>query len=311
MIKLKTKITVYLTIIYSLVSCEKESPFIPKEEAEAIYANLNPDIGNIAVIFKNDIYFIHNFYNPSTIEKITDSPGHVKKEIKMSYDHQKFAYLNGDGKIEIINRQGELIETLEFTNINSYNWTKTGVLYVSRNNTIQFYGGSFDCAYPSIPDDPLIPNSATVRDLSMSENGDIAYILKWEAASNGYRFVRKPNDGVGTEIVYKKEGYANWHMVDVEYSTHGSKVLLGYQPFWGQEDSEELYLFDASGNHPTNSAIASETFFSPVYRDDIKKLMAVVPNNSYDEDWVIELLNGVFFDGFQSEESELIYIDWK
>jgi len=302
-------ISLFFISAFFQLSCKKESPFISKEEAEAIYAELNPDIINFTFIHKNDIYFVPNFYNLETIEKLTDSPDEAKTEIKMSYDYQKFAYLNADGKIEIINRQGELIETLSYTSVKSFNWTNTGVLYICRNNSIYFYGGTYSCAYPTIPDDPDILPGAFIQDLSMAENGDIAYIVKWTAGSGGYRFVRKPNDGVGEELVYYNAEFHAGHLVDVEYAPHGSTILLGYQPLWGSEEIHALYIFDGFNLHPSYDFSESEDYISPVMRDDIGKFMSVTGDDY--NGWYIELELDEKMVSFESDGDEFMYLDWK
>ncbi len=58
----------------------------------------------------------------------------------MSVNAQKFAYLNSDSIIEIVNRDGELIERLtQYKNIQDFDWSYDNqTLYILSNNELFF-----------------------------------------------------------------------------------------------------------------------------------------------------------------------------
>ena len=81
-----------------LFSCSKENPYVPKEVIDELIENQTVDIQNVSFIYNNDIYFLADFNKD--VERITNTPSDSKRDIKMSYDYQSFAYLNSNGIIE-------------------------------------------------------------------------------------------------------------------------------------------------------------------------------------------------------------------
>ena len=262
---------VFATIIFG---CQKPGdPYISKAESNALYAAQNPAVQNVAFIYNNEVYFLADFDNSA--QKITSSGG-IKKFVKVSHDHTKFAYQNVSGNVEIIDKTGKLITTLNYSGIKSFDWTADDkTLFILSNDNLYYYGTALNLSitYPGIT-----PGYTTeILSASISLKGDFAYIIHYSAYTYGdkYRLVIKPAGG-GTTITYDNNTVP-YSMNYVQFSANLQDMTVGYRdPTYSANSFERVEFFTGLGAYPKFSFESSSTYGTPVYNSTLNYTVCTV-----------------------------------
>jgi len=296
---------------FLLSSCEAENPFVSKEFIEQLEESLKPDITNIALISENDVYYLADI--EAVPQKITETPENTKSQIAVSHSGKKFAYLNKDNQIEVIDSTGTVLNILSsYTDVKSFDWSEDdSTLYILNGNSLSFYGPDMDI--PTLTS-PSIPNYAfeEFTSLSISSGGDLAYTIKYRGAinSNTYRLIQKPNDGSNNEIIYSNSSVKDFTYVN--FSPNAQDLVLGVsnsinvlEEVYFFEDLNNFHSFTSEFDHITPTYNSAKQFIVGGYNNFSQSselyLYARSLTNS-DEDYV--------FDNF-SNENNPIYVDWK
>jgi hypothetical protein len=259
-----------------LFSCSKDNPFVPKEVIDELIENQNIDIQNVSFIYNNDIYFLTNFEDSP--EQITNSPSIGKSKIKMSFDYQKFAYLNANGIIEIIDRNGNLQQQLtQYTNIKSFDWSYDNTtLYILNNNQLVFSGSTMNV--PTLTYPSSIPSNVQkdIVGCTISISGDLAYIIHTWDALNGdqYMMINKPNNGSNSELIYNA-GFLEV-LNYIQFSSNKKDLVLGY----GGSGQKDIELFKDFNQTPEHTFESSENYGNSIYRSDINYMLTCYQSSS-------------------------------
>jgi len=298
-------------LLFLFVSCRKDAKHKVNEKT------LVSKVQNVSYILKNDIFFMDNLDGEST--QITFSPEAIKTDIKMSYDYQKFAILNVDGVIEIIDRAGATIAVLnEYGNVKSFDWsTDSKTLWMLNNNDLVFFGPDMNIPALTFPD---LTNgvSATINVdlLDISVQGDLAYVAsyKWYPNSTGlnmdtqdysYSFIRKLNDG-SENLVHISQNYPTHNYTNLKFSKKGDYISVVSQ-------NSNVNIFKGVDLEPTFKK--SGSYSSPIYNSSLNILLyAKLTGDNLPLSKIhlenVETNNITIVDKVQSYE-QVLYVDWK
>lgn len=167
------KTAILLIFIAKLCSCSSSSPFITKELAEELDARRNPFryVGDFFATIENDVYYFQHIDSIPT--RITNSPEETKRDLEVSDDRQKIAYLNETGTPVIIDLEGNEQERLdEFSNVSQFGWTNGDrSLYMLIGNQVFIHGDAFEFKQPE-----MYTYYDEVLSFSMDNYGNQAYI---------------------------------------------------------------------------------------------------------------------------------------
>lgn len=264
------RITLVIIILLSIVSCRKDL-------AVDIEDHLYYHIENIGIIKKNDIYY-YEYLDRGSIQ-ITNTPDSIKTDLRMSYDHQKFAYKNEDGIIEIVDRSGNSIEKLiDYTNVKSFDWSADSqTLWMLNNNTIEFYGPEMDIPELTFPDVsngnyPMI----NIDMLSISSTGDLAYVafFEWYPNQSGpemenseyaFSFIRKLNNGTN-EIVDLSTHYHHHNYNELRYAPFSQDLVVS---LYGNSGTKSIRLYKGNNLDYEHEFIIQGGASNPLYRPDL------------------------------------------
>ncbi len=276
----KLSLIVYTAIILLGSGCQKgEYPYISKSEVNNLFAIQNPAVQNVAFIYNNDVYYMADFDKPA--QKVTNSIG-LKKFVKMSHDHTKFAFMDGSNFIEVVDNKGKLITTItQYNQVKIFDWSADDkTLYILNNAQMVYYGPamSLPITYPGI----IAGYSTEVLSASVSVGGDFAYIIHAYAYSYGdvYKLVIKPA-GSTAVIVYNNNDYP-YSMNYVNFSSNKQDLVVGYRDATDVSyNFEKLDFFTELKANPDFSIQSSETYCTPVYKSNINYMVSgYTPNGS-------------------------------
>lgn len=257
-------------LLVSAMACQKDPyPYISLAAAKKIDSLVHPAITNAAFIYQNNVYYVADFTKPVT-QVTTD--GSAIKFVKMSHDHSKFAYLNGGGRIMIVNNKGTIITTLgQYSQVASFDWsTDDKTLYILNNNVMVYYGTAMNL--PAFTH-PGIINGSTIEILSASVSmlGDFAYVVHGYNFIDGdkYELIIAPANK-GTLIEYDNPENDVNTMDYVSFSTNLQDLVVGY----GTPNSQQsLDTFTGLKSFPdfTSNGNFSAT---PVYNSTLNYMVA-------------------------------------
>jgi hypothetical protein len=309
-------LSLYILSSIFLFSCTKKDPFISKSAYDALVQSESSTIQNVSFIFNENIYFLSNF--EGTPEQITNDASGSKSNLKMSYDHQKFAYQNISGYIEIVSRSGRLLEQLvQYSDVKSFNWsTDNKTLYILNNNELVFFGEPMDVPTLDIPSEIPSNFKKDIVALSISVFGDLAYIVKTDNQNftYGYMMVTKPNDGSNSKLIYHQGQYNQGESSNLNYiqfSSHNQDLVLGYEDYY----DKRMDLFKNLYQTPEYTYRSSAEYRNSIYRSDLNYLLTCYQASS-STDFIIkaDALNYSDDDIILSEyssSSTSLYLDWK
>lgn len=257
--------------LITLIGCRKDNSIV-------IENPIFHQVQNVSYILKNDIYFLTDFNGGS--EQITHSAEVIKTNVKMSYDYQKFAYLNSEGIVEIVNRSGQLIAVLSnYTEVKSFDWSADSkTLWMLNDNDIVFYGPEMNL--PGFVYPPTVPSGVDIDILLMaiSKNGDMAYCYNWSGYDSneltgqwwqiyGHGFVRIYNDNNQT-MKYSSGDGSDYSRKYLQFSSNKQDLILG---FGNEEVLSKIELY--KGYDFYSSYQKEGNFTTPIYRSDLNILL--------------------------------------
>lgn len=211
-----------------LFSACEENPFLTKEEAEKQVEQINTGndpfhaIQNVVAIINNDIYYFNTL--DAEPRQLTDTPGSVKTDVKLSFDKTRIAYLNASGNPVIIRADnGEHIETLtQYEYVRQMDWAKDQLtLYMLIDDEVVFHGTPLEVIQPY-----TVHPWDDVSSFSMNSIGDQGYfIAHYDDAFP--RMLNLYSEAAGIDEEYPNFG-GDWYDYIDFYDNEGS-FLLGYK----------------------------------------------------------------------------------
>ncbi|MCX6295924.1 MAG: hypothetical protein NTX97_07635 [Bacteroidetes bacterium] len=280
------KLGIYLLGVFfflHFVSCKK-NPFVPKERIDHIRDSIAATkmISNVCFIYQNDIYFLDN-YKSGTPQKITNTPSNTKKEVRISHNLQKIAYLNGAGNPEIIDRNGTVLAILTaYSGIRQMDWSANdSTLYMLIGNQFYYYGPAISHPTLSLGSIPL-GSSPQILSATLSMNNDLAYIVDYYDFSSGYiqKLIIKKNDGSNTELVV--DNVDTYHdMKYVKFSVYGTDMVLGYSSF-SADTFDKIEIYSDLKTYPDSEVPFSSNCVCKyhIFRSDKKCLLSAFSSNT-------------------------------
>ncbi|NME68107.1 hypothetical protein [Flammeovirga aprica] len=215
---------------------------------------------NVAVAVDHSIYFYDQIDQPPHI--ITEETSTKKRLVKVSQDNTKFAYLNDDNLIEVIDRDGKLITTLEeYQNVQSFDWTEGGkTLYILNDGEVSFYGNTSiivpEFVYPEESFKFFNPKAVDVR---ISSENDFAVLV-----SHSYYDTRTRESK--SVFLYKSNGEA-LSIMQYNYATN-----IAFTP----DNFLKVYKYDFTKNI-IDFPYTIETFDRNMQRKEFLKSMYEMP----------------------------------
>lgn len=271
---IKVKLTIFikgciclscLSMILLSGSCQKD-PYVSKDIIQHMRDSASGTklVENICFIYNNDVYFLNNFNN--TPQKITSTPTNTKTEVRISHNLQKIAYINSAGNPEIIDRNGNILNTLtQYSYIKQMDWSSNdSTLYMLIGNQFQYYGPIIHHPLLNFGSIPIGPETK-ILSATLSKDNDLAYVVEYDDTWNGgiqQKLILKKNDGNnGSEIV--NNTYYPYRMTYAKFSTHGTDLVVGIE-------NGTLELYTDLKNYPdlTIEACCNRGFHRPIYRSD-------------------------------------------
>ena len=170
-----------LTYLLTFNSCSKYDP-IYGVAGNTTFEPLNLKM-DMVYIHDNDIYITNEIL--SSQEKLTNSPSDSKTHIAFSPQHDKIAYLNGNGTPVILDDKGVQLEILsQYSNVSDIGWHSNGgnpTLYILVNNDIEFHGQALNLV--PTPFDFVFPLDVTntiIDAIDIDDNLNIAFSYRYE-----------------------------------------------------------------------------------------------------------------------------------
>jgi DNA-binding cell septation regulator SpoVG len=307
-------------LIVSLASCKKGGePGSTKVDTKKADSILAAGTGAAAFIYKNNVYSVTDF---SKAPQQVTTDGSAAKFIKVSHDHNKYAYQNAAGVIVVVNNKGTVITTLaQYTKVKSFDWSPDDkTLYILNENSMAYYGpamGLPDITYPDIKSGSI----TEVLSASVSVKGDFAYVIHGYNKMDGdkYLLVIKPANN-GAMIKYEDDDKA-YPMDYVSFSTNQQDLLLGYQQLHSGSDSQEkISIFTDLNKFPDFSfgGKGLATVCTPVYKSNINYMVtgysSMSGSNSFVAPASISLSGDVSKNKVLTDftmPGNVMYTDWK
>ena len=301
-----------LLLLIIIIGCKKKCPFLSKEEIEQLFPP-DANVGNVAIIFNNDIYFFPTSIL-TTPEQITNTSSIVKSMVKVSHHHDRFAYINGTtNTIEIVNRQGGVVDQItSYVNPQQFDWCNNdSTLYILLDNHVYYYGPSI------IPTIPYTPPSISyfITTMSYSKDNDLAYIEKKWDFTNGTTYDLMIKYNTGGQMVINLINEPTLEMAYVNFDINGKDFVVGYNEVTSPANElRRVELYKNLSNTPFLTLESSERFCSPHYRSDLKYIVSGfkdVNSNNY-KLFRRNISNGneISNSTYNSNNNQL-YVDWK
>lgn len=314
-----------------LFSCTKHEAALSTED-QAYYDSLDQSHGHFAFIHENDVYYMAQF--GEGVVRLTSTPDDTKREVRISHDGSKIAYIDSNEIVNVISIDGAFIDSFHNNDqaIVQMDWTPddAGLYYVKVGNEIGVHGTEYEMPTPyyslTFREDA---DTFQIISLSLSSQGTMAYVVNYAEQKNASYFKNFQEvytvDATGKFNEIEKHAQAHDFQY-VNYSAESEDLVLGYSLNTIDEyynvrtdrlASLELYPdMEFYGSSETNIS-------TPTYKSDIKTLVAVhkvdnhyrIEKNHFVED---HLTDSKFHEG-QFEADTLagyssmnpIYIDWK
>ncbi|WP_044209640.1 hypothetical protein [Flammeovirga sp. OC4] len=177
--------SIIILVAFLLNSClVTENVLLTQEELDQHLQNLEDakfKAKNVAVAIDHSIYFYDIINQPPHL--ITNETSTKKRDLKVNQDNTKFAYLNDDDLIEIIDQNGSLLAVLEeYSNVQTFDWIEGGkTLYILNGQNVKLYGNT-------TLEVPAFENlqgyyEPEIKDISVSSESDFAF---WVTYGYGY-----------------------------------------------------------------------------------------------------------------------------
>ncbi|BAU55914.1 hypothetical protein [Mucilaginibacter gotjawali] len=319
-------------LIYSLLAllivvamgCQKGPyPYITKTQAKQIDSLVHPGITGAAFIYKSNIYYVADFTKP-VVQVTTD--GSAARFVKISHDHTKFAYLDANNAILIVDHKGTLITKLtQYTSAKSFDWSADDkTLYILNSSTMAYYGPALKLpafAYPGI----VGGSNTDILSASVSINGDFVYVVHSFNFNNGdtYELVMVPA-ATGKAVAYSNPDMYGYKMNYVGFAGTSADLVVGYTDPNGYTDAlVTTELFSNMNTYPDASYPVTNSA-SPVYNSSLDYLVATYvdpdTNNAIEPAAIYLGTPPVFIDANTphtivlnkySIGSGILYSDWK
>lgn len=311
--KLSLKSSLVIVVAVILTGCHSENPFISKELAEAILKEkeIKP-VEYAAAILNNDVYWIHNFDQEP--KKITQSSSVVKKQVRLSHDHSKIAYLNSLGSPVIIDTLGTVIsQVTSFKSVKQMDWGPDDeTLWMLIGNELKFYGQSLD-----VPDLDIEPEDKILSAIITPES-DVLYVVQTLIGLNQYTERLEIRSVDGSARTINKEFGEIRHMQSVRLSKDGNYFVVGYT-----ETTDALYLVKMEGyvfseDFP-DFTYDNDRYIDPVFDFNSSYIVTATSDNSDDNFYLTALYtkNEAIGDDHSkymfdyTAKSGSVYVDWK
>jgi hypothetical protein len=307
----------FILFCYALfiMGCTKESPYVSEDIINEIKAIYSPSkYMHIAFVYNSDIYYLKD--GQSTPKRLTFSPQISKTKIRISYKHNKIAFLRNDVIPTIIDTSGNVISELtQYNGVKQMDWSNNdSALYMLINNTFVFYGTKINIPQLTIPNDIPVNVGATIISASISSKNDIAYIIGYSDLYGAKkRLIVKSSNG--TEILNSNS--EDKYMQYVCFSGNASDFVVGYTDY---NSSENLFikisLFSDLKKYPKQTLESSSSCFyiTPNYRSDINAIVTTYKNSSTSNATIIfreiGMDNDLLLNDFSSSNNNLI-VNWK
>ncbi len=258
-----------LLLIFTFIGCTDEDPFTGEENLNTI-----PEIGNAVFIQDNEIYYIEDLRN-DVISKV-EAPAGEKTDVRVNHAGTKIAYLNTDGTPIVIDRSGNIMETLSnFTNVKDYNWSADDqTIYMLIGNELKFHGNAMDV--PSISlSPPGVPSNSMPRifSLSISSENELMYVINKFDFTFGYGevLIIKDKDGIKVnEAFINNFGTVSY----CRYSTNDD-ISIAISEYGNNPDSDiDKVLVHEAGTFSLSTELEfNGNLIGPIYRSDISYML--------------------------------------
>ncbi len=303
------KKTLLIVTAYLLLTACSKNPFVSKEVIDEIEKKANPTIGNVAVIYNNDVYYYADFLKPSI--QITHSPSEIKKQVRINHAGTKIAYLNSAGTPVIIDLSGNTLATLtQYTSVDKIDWTfDDNTLYILTGNQLYFYG-----ATPSIPTITYVGVFETVdlQNVALSKNNDLAYIFRYFSFSDGYRTkVIFKRNGSNTEVSMELEGYSSFDFKTLCFP-EGDELMVGFDPYNEPDVVSRIYIYKGGNSYVSSKFDNSQNYTTPVYKSSVICMISGYQNSSgyYLASNRYGYKDNIYYSSVNNDTNP-IYTDWK
>ena len=311
---MKYPITVFLSIFFLLSACkDPENSWVPKSVIDSLIISQNPVMKHIAVIHKNDVYYLPAV-NGSAV-RITNTPTLYKRMLSMSHNHKKFAFLNGSAIVIVDDSGKQLARLTQYSNVKCFDWSANDeTLYILSDNTMYYYGPSMNLP-PFTISYPYSSYTTDVLWASVSSKGDFAYVFSGLSVTAGYyttRLVIKPAGG-GADVVYQPSG--SDQMVYAAFSSNERDIVVGIAASTYSKSLEKLLFFSGLKNYPDFHIQSSEFYSTPRYNSKEKFMVCGYGSGRSDtlklsSRCVTNFSKSITRNDFFNE-NDFLYTDWK
>lgn len=209
-------------------SCQKD-PYVSKDVIQRMRDSASGanSVENVCFVYNNDVYFFDNFKNAP--EKITNTPTNTKTEVRISHNLLKIAYINSAGNPEIIDRNGNILNTLtQYSGIKQMDWSNSdSTLYMLIGNQFKYFGPPIQhplLNFGSIP----IGTETKILSATLSIDNDLAYVVEYFDTFNGgylQKLILKKNDGNNNAVIVNNNYYPN-QMEYAKFSIHEKDLVV-------------------------------------------------------------------------------------
>lgn len=294
-------------LFVSLAGCQKGPyPYVSKDVIDKLNTGRHPAIQNVAFIYNQEVYYLADF--DSKPVQITET-GYVKKFIKMSHDHTKFAYQTSDGIVEVVDKTGKLLTTLDqYTDVRNLDWSADDkTLYIVNADNIVFYGPAI-----KVPEILFYPGYYDFISAAVSKDGDLVYLLRKQNFSGADQYEMVIRKAAGGDPVFYRPDDFNLPMKYINFAANGVDMVLCFAELNTGDDVSAVQLFDNLNDYPALK-FDNINISTPAYKSDIKYLLgglndetgkhlirAIYLDNDIDN-------NNKVFPGY----ADIKYLDWK
>jgi hypothetical protein len=294
-----------------LLACNKENPFVSKDIIDKLVEDKKIKLYNIAFIYNNDIYLLPR--QDSAARRITSTPDQIKTNIRISHDHQKFAYINTNGNPVIINKDGSIQSVLtQYSNIQSMDWSPNdSTLYMLIYDSLKFFGPSIqlpEFTYPGA----LGSIEISILSVSVSMHYDLAYIFQYYNFLEGYKqkLIIKKHDGSVTE----KTNMDSQIMGYVNFSGNNTDLVVGYSYYSPVFYMDKIELYSELKDYPDHTFEYGDSYNFVSYRSDVKYMVCshFGSNSTNYTLLAFSFVDNTNFNFTQYNDStNRLYVDWK
>jgi hypothetical protein len=311
---MKQQFIFLLLVVFTSVQCKNESPFVSKDIIDAMEDKQNPKIGNIAVICNNDIFYI---------KKITDIPKQLttsssieKKDIKISHNGEKIAYLDSSGTPVIIDNMGKILNTLvQFKNVKCMDWSANDeTLYMLINRKVDFFGPAL--TIPAITYSGVASNVTPILNfITISSNNDIAYSYETSTFDGTFHTVIfKKNDNSNNEqrLAYVRDMLVK-HLLFVNIT---DELMVGYD-WYDSRIISKIEVYPYLSVYPSTILESSEQYMDPIYRTDLQYLVGGYKDANSNifkiaaTRFLMSEKGNYYFNNLSTQNYSRLYVNWK